>query len=260
MTVRLVPLLLLVFASLPLFAQSPPTRRLEVPYRQFTLPNGLNVILHRDTQRAGRRRQRLVPRRLGQRAAGPHRLRAPVRAPDVRGLEERRRRASSTRCSRPPAATTTARRTTTGPTTYIDVPANALELALFLESDRMGYLLDTMSPERVERPARRRQERAAAELREPALRHGLARARQDAVAGRASLQLADDRPHGRPDRRQPRGRRRVLQEVLRARTTPAWSSPATSTSTARGRWSRSGSARCPRGAAGRAGRAAAGRC
>jgi zinc protease len=31
----------------------------------------------------------------------------------------------------------------------IDVPANALELALFLESDRMGYLLDTMSPERV---------------------------------------------------------------------------------------------------------------
>src|SRR4029453_11471054 len=31
----------------------------------------------------------------------------------------------------------------------IDVPKNALELALFLESDRMGYLLDTMSPERV---------------------------------------------------------------------------------------------------------------
>jgi zinc protease len=31
----------------------------------------------------------------------------------------------------------------------IDVPANALELALFLESDRMAYLLDTMSPQRV---------------------------------------------------------------------------------------------------------------
>jgi len=29
---------------------------------------------------------------------------------------------------------------------YIDVPSNALELALFLESDRMGYLLDTMTP------------------------------------------------------------------------------------------------------------------
>jgi zinc protease len=32
----------------------------------------------------------------------------------------------------------------------IDVPANALELALFLESDRMGYLLDTMSPALVD--------------------------------------------------------------------------------------------------------------
>ncbi len=32
----------------------------------------------------------------------------------------------------------------------IDVPSNALELAVFLESDRMGYLLDTMSPERVD--------------------------------------------------------------------------------------------------------------
>jgi len=33
---------------------------------------------------------------------------------------------------------------------YIDVPSNALELALFLESDRMGYLLDTMTPMTVD--------------------------------------------------------------------------------------------------------------
>ena len=33
---------------------------------------------------------------------------------------------------------------------YIDIPSNALELALFLESDRMGYLLDTMTPARVD--------------------------------------------------------------------------------------------------------------
>jgi len=40
--------------------------------------------------------------------------------------------------------------TTNDRTNYvIDVPKNALELALFLESDRMGYLLDAMSPERV---------------------------------------------------------------------------------------------------------------
>ena len=33
---------------------------------------------------------------------------------------------------------------------YIDVPSNALELALFLESDRMGYLLDAMQPKTVD--------------------------------------------------------------------------------------------------------------
>src|SRR6185295_11605334 len=33
---------------------------------------------------------------------------------------------------------------------YIDLPSNALELALFLESDRMGFLLDAMSPARVD--------------------------------------------------------------------------------------------------------------
>src|SRR4029077_17678591 len=31
-----------------------------------------------------------------------------------------------------------------------DVPANSLELALFLESDRMGYLLDAMTPKAVD--------------------------------------------------------------------------------------------------------------
>jgi zinc protease len=41
--------------------------------------------------------------------------------------------------------------TTTDRTNYfIDIPSNALELALFLESDRMGYLLDTMTPARVD--------------------------------------------------------------------------------------------------------------
>src|SRR5438067_710520 len=33
---------------------------------------------------------------------------------------------------------------------YIDVPKNSLELALFLESDRTGYLIDTMTPKTVD--------------------------------------------------------------------------------------------------------------
>ena len=32
---------------------------------------------------------------------------------------------------------------------FIDVPVNALDLALFLDSDRMGFLLDAMPPEQV---------------------------------------------------------------------------------------------------------------
>src|SRR5689334_9266135 len=41
--------------------------------------------------------------------------------------------------------------TTNDRTNYvIDVPSNALELALFLESDRMAYLLDAMSPKTVD--------------------------------------------------------------------------------------------------------------
>tara|TARA_B100001123_G_scaffold352308_1_gene403785 strand:- start:19284 stop:20648 length:1365 start_codon:yes stop_codon:yes gene_type:complete len=42
--------------------------------------------------------------------------------------------------------------TTTDRTNYYeDVPSNALELALFLESDRMGHMLAAMSPARVDR-------------------------------------------------------------------------------------------------------------
>ena len=41
--------------------------------------------------------------------------------------------------------------TTTDRTNYYEIlPANALDVALFLESDRMGYLLDAMSPEKVD--------------------------------------------------------------------------------------------------------------
>ena len=50
------------------------------------------------------------------------------------------------------------------------VPTNALELALWMESDRMGYLLPALTDAEIPEPARRRAERAAPELREPAVR------------------------------------------------------------------------------------------
>src|SRR5919205_4029219 len=40
-------LLLLALLPVPLTADTPPAR-LELPYTQFTLPNGLHVILHED--------------------------------------------------------------------------------------------------------------------------------------------------------------------------------------------------------------------
>ena len=47
------------------------------------LPNGLTRARARGPQGADRRGQRLVPRRLEERAPRPHRVRPPVRAPDV---------------------------------------------------------------------------------------------------------------------------------------------------------------------------------
>ena len=56
-------------------------------------------------------------------------------------------------------------------TNYFEtVPSNQLELALWIESDRMGYLLDVLDREGARQPARRRPQRAAAEPREPAVR------------------------------------------------------------------------------------------
>ena len=50
------------------------------------------------------------------------------------------------------------------------VPTGALDLALWMESDRMGYLLPALTQGEVREPARRRPQRAAAELREPSVR------------------------------------------------------------------------------------------
>ena len=50
------------------------------------------------------------------------------------------------------------------------VPTGAVELALWLESDRMGYLLPALTDGEVQQPARRRAERATTELREPSVR------------------------------------------------------------------------------------------
>ena len=145
MTSRLAVLLL---AGLPLAAQTPSGRSLEVPYRQFALTNGLTVILHRDVSvpvvavnlwyHVGSANER--PGRTGLAHLFEHLMfegSTHVREGEFDALLE--------------AAGANSNGSTTNDRTnyFIDLPANALEMALFLESDRMAYLLDTMSPERV---------------------------------------------------------------------------------------------------------------
>ena len=61
------------------------------------------------------------------------------------------------------------------PTTGKSCRRKPLRLALWMEADRMGWLLPALTPKRLRDAARRRAERAPAELREPAVRPGAVR-------------------------------------------------------------------------------------
>ncbi len=146
--------LLLALASTVATAQTPAAtappaqRTITVPYTQFTLPNGLHVILHEDHTvplatvnvwyHVGSAREK--PGRTGFAHLFEHLMfegSGHVKEGEFDTLLES-------------AGGTNNGSTETDRTNYyIDVPSNAIDLALFLESDRMGYLLDTMSPQRV---------------------------------------------------------------------------------------------------------------
>ena len=130
-------------------APSAPARALVVPYRTFTLPNGLRVILHEDHSvplvtvnvwyHVGSAREK--PGRTGFAHLFEHLMfegSAHVKEGEFDTLLE--------------AAGGTNNGSTNNDRTnyFIDIPSNALELALFLESDRMGFLLEAMSPARVD--------------------------------------------------------------------------------------------------------------
>jgi len=135
-----------LLASAPAGAQE--TKKLAVPYVQFTLPNGLDVILHEDHRvpmvavsawyHVGSAREKpgrtgfahlfehIMFEGSGHVAEGNFDNWLEAAGGDNNGSTDNDR------------------------TNYWEtVPSNALELALFLESDRMGYLLDAMSPEKV---------------------------------------------------------------------------------------------------------------
>src|SRR5688572_13276715 len=122
---------------------------LSVPFTQFKLPNGLNVILHRDTSvpvvsvnvwyHVGSANER--PGRTGFAHLFEHVMfEGSMHVPE--GSFDTWLEAAGGNNN----GSTNNDRTNY----YEDLPANALELALYLDADRMGYLLDTMSPQRVD--------------------------------------------------------------------------------------------------------------
>jgi zinc protease len=121
---------------------------LTVPFTQFTLPNGLHVILHEDHTvplitvnvwyHVGSAREK--PGRTGFAHLFEHLM--------FEGSQHVKEGEFDTLLEGA-GATNNGSTETDRTNYYIDAPSNALELALFLESDRMGYLLETMSPERV---------------------------------------------------------------------------------------------------------------
>src|SRR5712691_10485909 len=149
---RAVVFFILALAA-PAVAQTPagstPSPRIDVPYTRFTLPNGLVVILHEDHSipmvsvnmwyHVGSVRE--LPKRTGFAHLFEHLMFMGSGHVKPGEFDQWLEAAGGDNNGS----------TETDRTNYwINVPANSLELALFLESDRMGYLLDSMTPKTVD--------------------------------------------------------------------------------------------------------------
>jgi zinc protease len=133
----------------PTLAQAPTTVKLSVPYTMFTLPNGLTVILHEDHSvpvvgvnvwyHVGSANEK--PGRTGFAHLFEHLMfegSGHVKEGEFDQWLEAAGGGNN-------ASTANDRANY-----YIDVPSNALDLALYLESDRMGSLLDIVSEKLVD--------------------------------------------------------------------------------------------------------------
>jgi zinc protease len=140
----------LLLAAAPAFSAEPAApKKLEVPYTEFTLPNGLNVILHEDhTVPAvcvdvwywvGSAREK--PGRTGFAHLFEH-----IMFEGSKNVKEGEFDRLLEAAGGDNNGSTAQDRTDY----WENVPSSSLELALFVESDRMGYLLNVMSPARVD--------------------------------------------------------------------------------------------------------------
>ena len=139
----------LLFAALAPTAATAQEVNLSVPYERIVLPNGLTVILHEDHTtpmvavdvwyHVGSAREK--PGRTGFAHLFEHIMFEGSGHVGEGKFDEWLEAAGGWNNGS----------TNTDRTNYFEVvPKNALELALFLESDRMGFLVDAMSPEKVD--------------------------------------------------------------------------------------------------------------
>jgi zinc protease len=138
-----------ILVGLMLQAPAATGPKLDVPFTQFDLPNGLHVILHEDHTvplltvnvwyHVGSAREKVG--RTGFAHLFEHLMFMGSKNAKYGDFDKLLEAAGGTN-----NASTAEDRTNY----YIDVPSNALDLALFLESDRMAYLVDAMSPKTVD--------------------------------------------------------------------------------------------------------------
>src|SRR5262245_59016977 len=122
---------------------------LQVPFTQFTLPTGLGVILHAD--HSGPLVSVNVWYHVGSANERPGRTGFAHLFEHLMFMGSGHVKEGEFDQSLEGAGGTNNGSTGNDHTTYwINVPSNALELALFLESDRMGYLLDSMTSKTVD--------------------------------------------------------------------------------------------------------------
>src|SRR5262245_42314536 len=143
--------LLPIAVAAALVAGAPPAaaqKSADVTYTQFDLPNGLHVILHEDhtvplvtvnvCYHVGSAREKTG--RTGFAHLFEHLMFMGSKHAPYGDFDKLLEAAGGNN-----NASTTEDRTNY----YIDAPSNALDLALFLESDRMGYLLDVVTEQMV---------------------------------------------------------------------------------------------------------------
>ena len=152
---------------------TPPSASPRSRFRKATLPNGLDVIVRRDPTGCRSSAVNLwyhvgsKDERHGQR--GYAHLFEHLMFEGSRALPRRLLPARSSALGAQVNGSTSPDRTNY----FVDLPTAHLELALAMESDRMGHLLPALTDEKLRDPEGRRQERVPPELRQPPLRPGL---------------------------------------------------------------------------------------